>query len=112
MRRVAIALAIAAFSGVAHAEDVQEPPTDPKPTAPAPGRPAEKGTIGVGIVIGEPTGLSAKLYLTDDTAIQAAVGSAFIGGGLQVSADYLLHPWILQDRDSFVMPVYLGPGVR
>ena len=39
-----------------------------------------------------------------------AAGSAFIGGGLQLHADYVLHPWILQDRDSFVLPVYFGPG--
>ena len=76
------------------------------------GRPVDKGTFGVGIVIGEPTGIAAKLYLHDDRAIQAAIGAAFVGGGYQVHADYVFHPWILQDRDSFVMPVYLGPGIR
>ncbi len=72
----------------------------------------EKGSVGVGIIIGEPTGIAAKLYLDDDNAIQAAVGGAFIGGGLQVHADYLWHPWILEERDSFTMPLYLGPGAR
>lgn len=72
----------------------------------------EKGAVGVGIIIGEPTGIAAKLYLDDNTAIQAAVGGAFIGGGLQVHADYVFHPWILEERDSFTMPVYLGPGAR
>jgi hypothetical protein len=72
----------------------------------------EKGSLGVGIIIGEPTGVAAKLYLDDDNAIQAAAGGAFIGGGLQVHADYLWHPWILEERDSFTMPVYLGPGAR
>jgi hypothetical protein len=88
---------------------------DEAPETPAPaeeGRPAEKGTIGVGLILGEPLGICAKLYLQDDQAVQAAVGSAFIGGGLQLHAEYVLHPWILQDRDSFVMPVYLGPGLR
>ena len=74
--------------------------------------PVEKGSFGIGLVIGEPTGIAAKLYLDDDTAIQGAVGGAFIGGGIVVQADYLLHPWILEDRDSFTMPLYLGPGVR
>jgi hypothetical protein len=73
---------------------------------------SEKGTFGVGLIIGEPTGLSAKLYLSDDTAVDAAVGSAVVGGGLQVHGDYLWHPWILETRDSFVLPVYLGPGLR
>jgi len=75
-------------------------------------RGADKGTFGVGIILGEPTGITAKLYLKDDQAVQAAVGSAFIGGGLQLHADYVFHPFILQSRDSFVLPVYVGPGVR
>jgi hypothetical protein len=75
-------------------------------------RGADKGTLGIGIILGEPTGVTAKLYIKDDQAIQAAVGSAFIGGGLQVHADYVFHPYILQTRPSFVLPVYLGPGVR
>ncbi len=74
--------------------------------------PVEKGTFGIGLVIGEPTGIAAKLYLDDDQAVQGAVGAAFIGGGLLVQADYLWHPWILEDRDGFTLPVYLGPGVR
>jgi hypothetical protein len=77
-----------------------------------PMRGADKGTIGVGIILGEPTGITAKLYLKDDVAIQGAVGSAFIGGGLQLHADYVFHPYILQTRPSFVLPVYFGPGVR
>lgn len=75
-------------------------------------RAADKGTLGVGIILGEPTGITAKLYIKDDQAVQAAVGSAFIGGGLQIHADYVFHPYILQTRPSFVLPVYFGPGVR
>lgn len=76
------------------------------------GRPADKGAFGIGLVIGEPTGITAKLYLRDDRAIDLAAGSAFVASGLQLHGDYLFHPWILQDRDSFVLPVYLGPGAR
>ncbi|HMG23137.1 MAG TPA: hypothetical protein VK607_17495 [Kofleriaceae bacterium] len=75
-------------------------------------RGSDKGNFGVGIILGEPTGITAKLYLRDDRAIQAAVGSAFIGGGLQIHADYLFHPYILQSRPSYVLPFYIGPGVR
>lgn len=76
------------------------------------GRGEEKGTIGVGIVIGEPVGVCGRLYLQDDQAIQAAVGVAFIGGGLQLHADYAFHPYILQSRESFVLATYVGPGAR
>lgn len=76
------------------------------------GRGEDKGTLGVGIVIGEPTGVCARLYLKDDQAIQGAVGAAFIGGGFQVHADYAFHPYILQTRESFVLATYVGPGAR
>src|SRR6185436_10760923 len=76
------------------------------------GRGEEKGTLGVGVIVGEPTGVCARLYLKDDQAIQAAVGAAFIGGGLQIHADYAFHPYILQSRESFVLATYVGPGVR
>jgi hypothetical protein len=74
----------------------------------------EKGSFGAGIILGEPTGITARLYLSEssDHAIQAAVGSAFVSGGLQVHADYCIHPWVLEERDTFTLPLYLGPGVR
>lgn len=81
-------------------------------TASAQGTGEEKGTFGIGLVIGEPTGICAKLYLKDDQAIQGAIGSAFVGGGIQAHADYVFHPWILEERESFTLPVYVGPGVR
>ncbi|CAN5750632.1 hypothetical protein BH11MYX3_BH11MYX3_15930 [soil metagenome] len=72
----------------------------------------DKGTIGIGLILGEPTGISAKLYLKDDQAVQAAAGFAFVGGGLHVHMDYVFHPFILQSKDSFVLPFYFGPGIR
>jgi hypothetical protein len=77
-----------------------------------PAHPTDKGTFGIGLVLGEPTGITAKLYLDDDTAIQGAVGINFYGSGVQANAEYLWHPWIVQDRDLLVMPIYLGPGLR
>ena len=94
---VVLVLVIAAFPRQAAADDE---------------RGVDKGTFGIGIIAGEPTGICAKLYLKDDQAIQAAIGGAFIGGGFQVHADYVFHPYILQTRESFVLATYLGPGVR
>lgn len=105
-RVLAFLVVIASANAYAEDEVTVTPPGETE------SRSAEKGTLGVGLIIGEPTGISAKLYIEDDKAIQAAAGSAFIGGGLQLHADFLLHPWILQDRDSFVLPVYVGPGLR
>ena len=72
----------------------------------------EKGTFGGGIILGEPTGLCAKLYLNDDQALQAAAGFAFVSSGLHLHVDYIFHPAILQTRDSFVLLAYVGPGAR
>jgi len=73
---------------------------------------AEKGTFGAGLILGEPTGICAKWYLKDDQALQAAVGFAFIGGGIHFHLDYVFHPWIIQSRDSFVLIAFVGPGAR
>lgn len=109
-------LAIATTASVARAQDAttdtdSDASAETEP-APAAGRPAEKGSLGLGLIFGEPTGIAAKLYLADDRAIQAAVGASFAADGYQLHGDYVLHPWILQDRDTFVLPVYLGPGLR
>lgn len=107
MRLAAALCALAVLAGTASAEGEEEiGSTDDGPRA------ANKGTFGVGLILGEPTGISAKLYLQDDQALQAGVGFAFIGDGLHLHVDYVFHPWILQSRDSFVLPVYVGPGVR
>jgi hypothetical protein len=74
--------------------------------------PVDKGTFGLGLALGEPLGVAAKLYLRDDQAIQAVIGPAFIGGGFETHFDYVFHPWILQDKPDFVLPVYVGPGLR
>lgn len=75
-------------------------------------QPAEKGVLGVGLIVGEPTGVSAKYYLSDDRAIDLAVGGAIVGRGIQVHSDFLWHPWILEQKESFALPLYLGVGGR
>tara|TARA_R110002096_G_scaffold44524_2_gene119697 strand:- start:7328 stop:7813 length:486 start_codon:yes stop_codon:yes gene_type:complete len=72
----------------------------------------DKGVFGAGLIVGEPTGLSLKYYLGDDTAIDGAIGGAFLGKGLQVHADFLWHPWILESKPSFALPAYVGLGAR
>lgn len=76
------------------------------------GQAVEKGALGLGLIIGEPTGVSGKLYLSDDTALDAAVGAALVGGGIQIHGDFLWHPLVLEERDLFVLPAYIGAGGR
>jgi hypothetical protein len=72
----------------------------------------EKGVFGAGLIVGEPTGLSVKYYLGDDTALDGAVGGTVFDSGLQVHGDFLWHPWILESKPSFVLPAYIGIGAR
>jgi hypothetical protein len=75
---------------------------------------AEKGTFGLGLMVGEPSGISCKLYLGEEsnTAIAAGAGFAFAADGLHAHADFLWHPWILSSADRFVLAAYLGVGAR
>jgi len=80
--------------------------------APSEARAEEKGVFGAGLIVGEPTGISVKYYLGDDTAIDGAIGGAFLGKGVQVHSDFLWHPWVLENKPSFVLPAYVGVGGR
>jgi len=80
--------------------------------APASADQVEKGNFGLGLIVGEPTGVAAKLYLSDTTAVAGAAGFAFVGGGLHIHADYLWHPWVLTRETKFVLPAYIGLGAR
>jgi len=72
----------------------------------------EKGSFGLGLIVGDPSGVSGKLYFTDDTAIDFALGVGVVEGGLTAHSDFLWHPMVLINEDKFVMPVYVGPGLR
>jgi hypothetical protein len=75
-------------------------------------RAEDKGVFGIGLIVGEPTGVCGKYYLGNDTAIDGAAGAAFLGRGVQVHSDFLWHPWVLDSKESFALPVYLGAGLR
>jgi hypothetical protein len=99
----AIALAVALVAASGGAAAAEEELIDES---------VEKGSLGAGIIIGEPTGVCAKLYLEDDRAFQAAIGATFVSGGFQAHIDYVLHPWILEEREAFILPAYVGAGLR
>ncbi len=48
--------------------------------------------LGVGVIVGEPTGLSVKYWLDDQQALDGAVGWSFSGeDSFHLHADYLVH---------------------
>lgn len=68
--------------------------------------------IGLGVVVGEPTGVSAKYWLDRDTAVAGAASWSLIGNSVGVHGDYLYHFHdIIKTRD-FTIPLYVGAGGR
>lgn len=62
----------------------------------------------IGIIVGEPTGLSAKFWTSGRTAVDFGVAWSLGGSGsMHLHSDYLLHYW-LQSGTA----LYLGLGGR
>jgi len=71
--------------------------------------------FGFGLVVGEPTGLTAKLYLSQPFALQ--FGAGFVDNfdgedGFHLNVDALWHPAILARGADITLPFYIGVGGR
>lgn len=67
----------------------------------------------LGIIIGEPTGLSFKAWLGTTTAVDFGVAWSFKDDGhLHLHGDYLLHNFGFFDVDQGEFPYYIGIGGR
>lgn len=74
-----------------------------------------KRGLGLGIILGEPTGLSVKKWVDKETAIDGAAAWAFAGSGsFQIHADYLKHVYNVIDPAGIGgrLPFYFGVGGR
>lgn len=77
-------------------------------TAEAQNRPSN---TELGVILGEPTGISFKFWQSGSTAIDGAVAwSMGRNESVHVHADYLFHNDL--DVDHGVLLFYYGPGVR
>ena len=69
-----------------------------------------QGKFGLGIILGEPTGISAKLWITGTTAIDGAVAWSFANeSAFHIHADFLIHNFGVFDK---VVILYYGIGGR
>jgi hypothetical protein len=73
----------------------------------------QKTGTGIGLMLGEPSGLSGKYWLSEETAFDFGLGGGFIGdgAGFAFHADYLYHingliKW------KYKTPFYYGFGLR
>lgn len=69
--------------------------------------------FGLGIIAGEPTGISLKNWQTRSTAIDAALAWSFAGNDfIQLHGDYLSHNFTLLQVEKGRLPFYYGIGGR
>jgi hypothetical protein len=67
--------------------------------------------LGIGIILGEPTGLSLKYWIDEERAVDGALAwSHSENDSLQLHGDYLIHNYDVLEVDE--MPVYYGIGMR
>jgi hypothetical protein len=66
--------------------------------------------LGLGLTIGEPTGISVKGWVTNSGAIQLGIGwpSTSHTGGTAIAAEYLWHAHVFRSRESFPLSYGLG----
>ena len=71
------------------------------------------GKFGLGLILGEPTGLSLKAWQSDYVAYDAAFAWSFgEKGNVHIHIDYLLHNYqIIRTANSYT-PIYYGIGGR
>jgi hypothetical protein len=74
---------------------------------------AQDAGFGLGVIVGEPTGLSAKTWLSRRTAVDFAAAWAFSdNGSLHLHSDFLIHRFDLIRIDEGSLPLYFGIGGR
>lgn len=73
---------------------------------------AQDRGFGIGVLLGEPTGLSGKAWVSGRNAIDVGLAYSFRSKGyFHVHADYLWHfPDVIQSTERF--PLYAGIGGR
>ncbi len=78
---------------------------------------SQERPFGLGVMVGEPTGFSAKLWTSNDNALDFGLGWSVIGNrhesrnSFNLHIDYLWHAWnVIHSTDRF--PLYYGIGGR
>jgi len=109
------AVALAALSAITP-DDAE---ARPHPAGRSRGFEANK-QFGLGLELGDVTGLTGKYYLSPNSAIDFGIGAfgyygwrdRYVGGGLHLYMDYLYHPVSLASTAPFELPLYFGIGAR
>lgn len=72
---------------------------------------SQQSGFGLGIMFGDPTGLSFKGWISERSAIDGGLGWSFVNeGSMHIHADYLYHFYNVFETPR--IPLYLGVGGR
>ena len=72
-----------------------------------------KGNLGLGVILGEPTGISAKFWTSNSTALCFAAGWSLEGTEfLHLQGDFILHKFNMIPVEKGSLPLYFGIGGR
>lgn len=75
-------------------------------------RSQDKG-FGLGIILGEPTGISLKKWLDGNSALDSAVAWSLVRpSSFHLHADYLYHKFNIFNVKKGKLPLYFGIGIR
>ena len=74
---------------------------------------AQKRGFGLGIILGEPTGISFKSWTGSKTAVDGGIAWSFEhGGSFHLHVDYLIHNFRLIKVEKGQLAVHYGIGGR
>ena len=74
---------------------------------------ADQGRFGLGLMLGEPTGVNAKYFIDKYNAIDGGFGWTLDSDhDFHLHADYLYHFYSLLHTESGEAPIYFGVGAR
>jgi hypothetical protein len=73
----------------------------------------ETGTFGLGVMLGEPMGVTAKFWANDFVALDAGLGWSFPDpDGVQIHTDALFHKFDPFNSNTPDLALYAGVGLR
>lgn len=74
---------------------------------------AQRDGLGLGVIVGEPTGVTAKYWIDDRSAFDAAAAWSLEGrSSFHLHGTWLFHRFDLIEVERGDLPVYYGVGAR
>jgi len=69
-------------------------------------------TFGIGVILGEPTGVASKLWLHERVSLDVAGAWSFMSGSFYVHGDIQWHMFDLIAVETGRLPLFVGAGAR